>query len=174
MHDLIAAKKSQSDGKEFEHVDLRPEVPADEAVLFQVYACTRVEELDHTGWDAATRQAFLAAQFQAMRRGYAGMFPRAENSIIVVRGVVAGRQLLDEDAHWLCVVDLALLPQFQNQGIGTRLMTQVQQRAIAAAKPIRLHVLLNNRAIRFYTRLGFQPVHEAGAHLEMIWRPHSS
>ena len=59
-------------------VSLRPEQPEDEDFLFAVYASTRAEELAVTGWDEATRSAFLNLQFRAMRQGYHASFPQAE------------------------------------------------------------------------------------------------
>jgi len=58
------------------------------------------------------------------------------------------------------VVDLALLPADRNAGIGMFLMRQVCAEAAQAGKPVRLSVLKNSRAVRWYERLGFAKTEE--------------
>jgi ribosomal protein S18 acetylase RimI-like enzyme len=152
-------------------VTLRPEQPADEPFLFEVYASTREEELNLTGWTAAMRNAFLNQQFKAMRQGYAGMFPQGVFSIILLEGRPIGRQVVDRNTERICVVDVALLPPFQCQGIGTALMEAVLRLAVGENLPVRLHVVRDNRALNLYRRLGFQPLGEMDAYQEMEWRP---
>jgi ribosomal protein S18 acetylase RimI-like enzyme len=152
-------------------VSLRPEQPEDEGFLFEVYASTRLEELALTNWNEATRRAFLSQQFNAMREGYRTMFPAGEFSIILLENRRAGRMVIHHDATEIRVVDIALLPADQNRGIGTWLMRQVCTVAANAGKPVRLCVLKNNRALRWYARLGFSPAGERGIYDELEWCP---
>jgi ribosomal protein S18 acetylase RimI-like enzyme len=152
-------------------VSLRPERPGDEGFLFDVYASTREEELALTNWNEQMRRAFLKQQFDAMRRGYRSMFPSGEFSIIEVGGQSAGRMVLDRGAAEVRVVDLALLPGQRNRGIGTLLMRRVCAEAANAGQPVRLCVLKNNRALRWYERLGFAKIGEPGVYDELEWRP---
>jgi len=152
-------------------VSLRPEQPDDEGFLFEVYASTREEELALTSWDEPTRRAFLNQQFNAMRKGYRSMFPAGEFSIVEQDGKPAGRMVIDRAGGEIHVVDLALLPAHRNRGIGTFLMRQVCAEAADAGKPVRLYVLKNNRAFRWYERLGFARTGERGVYDEMEWRP---
>jgi ribosomal protein S18 acetylase RimI-like enzyme len=149
-------------------VSLRPEQPADEEFLYAVFASTRADELALTNWDAVMRQAFLDQQFSAMRQGYRSMFPAGEFLIIEVAGQPAGRLVLDHGPNEIRVVDLALLPAQRNQGVGTFLLRQV---CAAAEKPVRLCVLKDNRALRWYARLGFKPIGERGFYDELEWLP---
>ena len=149
-------------------VSLRPEAPLDEGFLYEVYASTRADELALTNWDEPTRRMFLQQQFNAMRVGYRSMFPTGEFMIIEMAGQPVGRMVLDRGATEIRVVDLALLPARQNQGIGTFLMRQV---CANAGKPVRLCVLKNNRARFWYERMGFIPIGERGVYDELEWRP---
>ena len=148
---------------------LRPEQPGDEAFLLKAFATTREEELALTNWDAATRAAFIASQFKAMRAGYASMFPDGEFSIILLDGKPVGRMVVHRTDGEIHVVDMILLPEFCSRGIGRRLMEELIAEA-ATGKFISLHVLKMNRAIRFYTRLGFVKTGEAGPYDKMEWR----
>jgi ribosomal protein S18 acetylase RimI-like enzyme len=149
---------------------LRREEINDEPFLFQVYAHTRVEELALTNWDPATRQAFLTMQFQAMRRGYRDMFPTGDFSIIELAGQPAGRMIVDRGPAAFRVVDIALLPEYQNRGIGTFLMQRICSEAAAHGQVVRLSVLKNSRAVRWYDQLGFRKIADAGVYDEMEWR----
>ena len=150
---------------------LRPEAPEDQQFLFTVYASTREKELALTNWDEATRRAFLKHQFDAMCRGYRAMFPAGEFSIILVAGQLIGRMVLDRRTAEIRVVDLALLPAWRNQGLGTLLMRQVCQEASMAGKSVTLEVLQNNRALHWYTRLGFTLNGRRGIYGTMVWHP---
>ena len=61
---------------------------------------------------------------------------------------------------------LYLSPEARNQGIGATCLTQVLTRAPNA--PVRLRVLVNNRAVRFYERHGFVGKSRTDTHIQMI------
>jgi ribosomal protein S18 acetylase RimI-like enzyme len=151
-------------------VTLRPEQPGDEPFLSAVYASTREAELALTNWEEPARRAFLDMQFAAMRRGYADMYPAGEFLIIVLGERPIGRMVLNRMAEDIRVVDLALLPADRNAGFGTFLMRRVCAEAAQAGKPVRLCVLKNSRAVRWYERLGFSKTEEAGFYEQMEWR----
>jgi ribosomal protein S18 acetylase RimI-like enzyme len=149
-------------------VSLRPEQPGDEAILFEIFASTREEELALTNWDEPMRRAFLNQQFNAMRQGYRSMFPAGEFLIIELDGKPAGRMVVNRAPVEIRVVDLALLPAHRNRGIGTLLMRQI---CAAANRPVHLSVLKHNRARHWYERLGFAKIGEQGFYDELEWRP---
>jgi GNAT superfamily N-acetyltransferase len=150
---------------------LRAEQPDDESLLFEIYAATRRAELDLTDWDAATRLAFLQMQFRTMRQGYAGMFPDADFFIILLDARPVGRIVVHRTAEAIRVVDMALLPSEQGRGIGTQLMRHLLSEATKTRKSVRLQVLKNNRAKRFYERMGFHRVSDSGSYEQMEWKP---
>ena len=152
-------------------VSLRTESPEDEAFLQEVYASTRQEELDLTGWNAAMREAFVRMQFAAMRQGYAGMFPHGDFSIILLNQRPVGRIVISRADDAFRVVDMALLPAFRGRGVGTFLLRELLGEAARAGKPVRLHVLKMSRATGLYERLGFVRFGEEGFHDQLEWRP---
>ena len=152
-------------------ITLRPETAADLAVLFALYAGTRKQELDLTGWDQATRQTFLQMQFHAQGIGYRQSFPRAEFSMILWSQTPVGRVVINRAESEMLIVDLVLLPEFQNRGLGTRLMKTWLQEASQANRAVRLHVLRGCRSGRFYERLGFRQIEALPFHDYLEWRP---
>ncbi len=57
------------------------------------------------------------------------------------------------------VEDLYILPEFQNQGIGTAIILDIIEEAHQDCKPVRLRVLTSSPAKVLYERLGFVVVH---------------
>jgi ribosomal protein S18 acetylase RimI-like enzyme len=148
---------------------LRPEQPDDEAFQFELYASTRKEELDAWGWPEDFRATFLRVQFKA-HQGYRTQFARADFEIIWQNGQRIGRWVVDRAANEVRLVDIALLGEHRNTGIGSALIRRLQAEAAAAGKPVRLTVLKGYRAARLYERLGFVRISESDLHAEMEWR----
>jgi ribosomal protein S18 acetylase RimI-like enzyme len=145
--------------------------PEDAGFLFTLYADTRQEEVDAWGWAPAQRDAFLRMQFAARERAYAGEYPRADDRIISLGDRPIGRIVVDRSESAIHLVDIALIAERRNAGIGTTLIRALQAEATAARQPVRLQVLKSSRAVRFYERLGFGVVGDSGVHLAMEWLP---
>ena len=73
-------------------------------------------------------------------------------------------------AH-LSLVELQVLPEYQNQGIGTQLLLRELERAAKLGLPVRLQVLRDSRARQLYERHRFVAFGETETHILMIWRP---
>ena len=159
-------KASPMDGS----ISLRPECAGDASFLVELYATTRADELNQTGWDAVTKAAFVKMQFNSMRQGYAAMFPDARFDVILFQQKPAGRLVVNRTDHEIRIVDIALLPAFRSRGIGTFLLQQLFSEAGRDGKPLRLHVLKSSGAAHFYERLGFRRGVEEGPYLKMEWR----
>lgn len=151
-------------------ISLRPSGEEDLPFELEVYASTRAEELEATGWDAAQRGAFVRMQFDAQRRSYRLQFPGSTPLIIERDGVAVGRLFVDRSGPEILVLVLSLLPAWRGQGIGAALLQDLQAEAAREGKPVRLHVETFNRARRLYERLGFTMTGEQGFHIEMQWR----
>ena len=150
-----------------QEITLRAERAQDEALLYQLYADTRAEELAALDWDPAAREAFVRMQFLAQRKGYRDMFPNAAFSIILAGGQPIGRIVVNRKDDEVRLVDLVLLPPFRNRGIGTQLLAGLCAEAATTNKPLRLHVLRGSRARRFYERLEFYKTGDTGVYEEM-------
>src|SRR4029079_14262487 len=107
-------------------------------------------------------------QFDLQRREYDTRFPDAEYRVIVIDQQPAGRIWVGADNEQIRLLDIALLPQFQNRGAGTALVERLKERAEKEGKALRHMVfVLNNNADRFYERLGFKQIEEFGAYKHM-------
>jgi ribosomal protein S18 acetylase RimI-like enzyme len=137
----------------------------------QLYESTRSAELESVGWDAAQTREFIRMQFNAQTRGYAVSYPEAGNQIVTLNEQPVGRILVNRDKRAFVLVDIALVPQHRNRGIGTFLLQELLNEAAGVAKPVQLHVLRDSSAVRLYERLGFCRIGEDAIYLEMRWTP---
>lgn len=151
-------------------VTLRPEEPADEAFLLDLYSSTRAEEMNFVPWDGNQKNAFLRMQFQMQAQHYHKYYPSAQFLVILLDERPIGRIYVDRDPEQILLMDIALLPEHRNAGIGGRLMRELIAEAAATKRPLRIHVERNNPgAIRLYERLGFRVIREVGIHFFMEW-----
>lgn len=150
-------------------VRLRPETGDDLPFLRELYAGTREAELAAVPWPDAEKRAFLHQQFEAQRRYYRQQMPDAAFDIIEVDGDRAGRLYVDRRDDELRLVDIALLPDWRGQGIGTGLLRELMAEAGARDAPLRIHVEKNNPAYRLYRRLGFECIEDKGVYDLLEW-----
>lgn len=152
-------------------VSLRQVTAGDRDLLFRVYSTSRDDELAIVPWTAGEKHAFLKMQFNARERDLAARFDAKAYSVIERRGVAIGYLWVHRSTDELRIVDLALLPEHRGAGIGTELLNDVIAEAKELGVPVRLSIVASNPARRFYERLGFQPVGEAGVNQPMELLP---
>ena len=140
----------------------RNAVPEDEGFLFELYASTRIKELDAWGWNNQQQEAFLKMQFQARQSSYKNQFPNSNYQIVLMHQLAVGE---------IRLADIALLPEYRDRGIGSFLIQSLLAEAARARKPLRLQVIQFNRALRLYQRLGFSKVSDRGVYFSMEWLP---
>jgi GNAT superfamily N-acetyltransferase len=150
-------------------VALRPIRPSDEPFLRQVYASTRLEELAPLGWSADQQDAFLRQQFNAQHHYYQAHYRDADFLVILLDEQPIGRLYVGRWPELILLIDIALLPEYRNAGIGSHLIKALLAEAGEAGKPVRLHVEKFSRARRLYDRLGFAIVDDSGIYWSMEW-----
>jgi len=152
-------------------LSFRPINADDRGFLYDVYASSREEELAVTGWDAAQKQAFLTMQFNAQHTYYQEHYPQAAFLVILRAGQGIGRLYLDRRPEDLGIIDIALLPEYRGQGIGTAILAAILSEGQRLAVPVRIHVERFNPALRLYTRLGFRQIADQGVYYLMEKTP---
>ncbi|HSQ23628.1 MAG TPA: GNAT family N-acetyltransferase [Pyrinomonadaceae bacterium] len=154
-----------------ETMELRRITAADDDFLLSVYASTRADELAQAQWQAGQKEAFVKWQFDMQRREYDARFPDADYFVILIDENQAGRIWIGQDNKQIRLLDIAILPAFQNRGAGTALLSWMMIEAKRTNKPLRHMVfVLNSDAHRFYERLGFVIIEDLGAYKHMEWK----
>ena len=150
---------------------LRPATTDDEPFLEKVYAGTRAAELAAVSWTEEEKAAFLQMQFAAQAQYYRENYPSTSFDVIVLDDQPVGRLYVARWTDEIRIVDIALLPESCNRGIGTTLLRQLQAEAQDAGKPLRIHVERFNPALTLYERLGFRQIEDKGVYLFLEWQP---
>jgi len=153
------------------NLSLRPETPADDPFLFDLYATTRDYEMVHVPWDDLQKQLFLHQQCEAQLKHYRKHYADADFRIIELDGKPVGRIYVHRGPREFRLVDISIVREYRGRGIGTELTKELLQEAEAAGKAVTLHVEWMNPARRLYERLGFKQVEDKGIYWMMEWKP---
>lgn len=143
-------------------MNLRPVNTEDLAHLFAIHRSvfhSHIEKL--WGWDEAWQ-----------RENFTSECTTATTSVIEVDDQIAGYiQVLDRGCE-IYLQNIAIAPEFQSAGIGSRLLKDLQLSAATRQVPLHLGVFKSNMpAHRLYQRLGFRDIDETRTHIEMSWIP---
>jgi ribosomal protein S18 acetylase RimI-like enzyme len=154
-------------------LSLRPATSEDDAFSLQVYASTRADEMAAVPWTDEQKQSFVEMQFNAQRTSYLQNQPQAEWLIVMRDEQPIGRMIVDRMADEIILMDIALLPEHRNAGVGSKFLKDLMAEGEATGKKVTLHVESYNPAFRLYSRFGFKEVREEGFYLAMEWSPKS-
>jgi ribosomal protein S18 acetylase RimI-like enzyme len=157
------------------HVELRPITANDREFLLRVYYSTRADELALVPWNDEQKWAFARQQSDAQQREYHSRFPDAQYDVILCDGEPAGRFWVGRDEEEIRLLDIAVLPEYQNRGIGTVLLRKLSEEGAREGKRLRHMVFkFNTEAMRFYERLGFRQIEDVGMYIHLELVPHAA
>ena len=139
--------KTNQNGKamNLNEIKLRNAVQEDFDFLYDLHKEALKDYIEVTwGWDEEWQQDYFQKKFDI-----------SERRIIQYQGNDIGCVTVRDEGSYLFLGYIAILPKFQNMGIGTVLVQQVIENAAQRDISVRLHVLRSNPARRLYERLGF-------------------
>ena len=152
-------------------VSLRKETEADRDFLLALFISMREGAFHQLGWSHKETRTFLTQQFEAQSHSYRSQFPQAAYQIVEFQGEAIGRVYLNREEAGFHLIDIALLPEFQNRELGRFLLQSILKEAAENSIPVSLHVEHTNPARRLYHRLGFEMCKDLGVYLSMRWVP---
>jgi ribosomal protein S18 acetylase RimI-like enzyme len=142
-------------------VTLRPAGPEDRGFVLDVRRASMAEyHRLACGWDDNQIEATFVKNLALPATQIVLLAGEPVGVLTVLRGPQAN-----------LVFRIALLPQAQNQGIGSFLLRSVQERSAPEGRPVRLSVYKCNPAAQLYLRLGFQVITETDTSFYMLWCP---
>jgi ribosomal protein S18 acetylase RimI-like enzyme len=136
----------------------------DHPFLQRLYASTREEEMTLVDWGDRQKEAFLQMQFNAQHQYYQANYTQTAFQVILLHGKPIGRLYVARWEKEIRIVDLALLPENCDRGIGSQILKDLLAEGKQQNLPVRIHVEQYNRALRLYERLGFQKIGEHGVY----------
>ena len=138
-------------------VSFRQIVSDDFDFLWRLHNAALKEYVEKTwGWDEGRQRELFAEGFNTNN-----------GKIIVVDGADAGYLWTIEKEAETFLVSIRLLPEFQNVGIGTKV---IEDMLAKSKKLVRLQVMKINPAQNLYKRLGFETIGETETHFLMQTR----
>lgn len=138
-------------------IELRPATPADFDMAWRLYLVTmKPLTAELMTWDENKQSTGFAEQWKLQ-----------DVQIITVEGRGIGWLQAAETPSEIFLQQLFVSPDYQGQGIGSKVLQTLLKSWVRTGKPIVLTVLKNNPARRLYERHGFVVVAEVGVKLQM-------
>ncbi|UBM59614.1 GNAT family N-acetyltransferase [Marinilongibacter aquaticus] len=142
--------------------------------LCEIYSSTREAEMQRlTDWTQSQKTAFLMQQFSYQHTYYQQNYNGAGFYMIRYKKEDIGRLYIDTNfkGKEIRIIDIALLPKWRAQGIGTRILEDIKAKGKTLHRPVSIHVESFNPAMNLYKRLGFRKVSETnGVYHLLEWR----
>jgi ribosomal protein S18 acetylase RimI-like enzyme len=152
-------------------ITLRDETPDDMEFLLTVFASARAFELAQVPWSDEQKEAFLRMQLQAQHSYYREKYPNAHYQIILRDAERIGRLYVCRLPKLTKILDITVLPEFRNAGIGTGLIQSVLSDAAATGSKVQVYVETFNPSRSLFEKHGFSVIEEEGINYLLEWRP---
>lgn len=147
----------------------------DQEFFKRLYATTR-DELKQLGLTAAQFAELMHSQQQIQEHGVRMTYPDAQQWTLILTDHLQqssqkiGRLIIDYTNNDWRIVDIAILPEYRNQGWGTQVMQAVMAQAQQTLGTVSLGVMrFNQQAQALYARLGFTVIKQDAVHAQMLW-----
>ena len=138
---------------------LRTATPDDSEFLYNLKKQTLKEYITQIwGWDEKDQRVYHKKNFEAEKY-----------YIIQQNGEDIGCISIEEQHSKIMLNIIEISPEYQNKGIGSKLICDLIKKGSQENKTIELQVFkVNQRAFKLYKKLGFQLVAETETHYQMI------
>ena len=143
----------------------RPATREDEPFLQRLFASARASIFAALPLPEEQKLAFIAMQYRARQQHYRAQFPEPDETVLEKDGEPVGALILHRGSEVWRILDISVLEEVRNRGIGTHALNQV---LLEAPRSVALSVEAHNPAKRLYERLGFRDVDSDGIFVEMI------
>ena len=141
---------------------LRPAAPQEEPWA---------RKLNTAAYHTVITEQFGVWNDREQQRQFGDKWAQGQYQVISCEGVPVGVLWISEKEEHVFINELLIVPERQGLGIGTRVMSDVLRDAGTRNLPVRLRVLLRNRARALYERLGFKVDAVTPTHFLMSWAP---
>lgn len=168
---MTSARAFALDAPRDDGLRFHPVAEADLVFVYALYAQVRAAELAPVPWAQDAKDAFLADQAALQHRHYLTNYPGADLLVIEDGSGPIGRVYVYRTPAEIRIMDIALMPDWRNRGIGARLLNEILDEARSTGSRVTLHVEPDNLAQRLYRRLGFRLIERRGVYDFLGWEP---
>jgi len=136
-------------------VTLRKKQERDNQFVFELFFSHKVKELKAETWPDTMKHQMCLMQFNAFEKSLTGKGINIRDFIITGDTKPAGRLILNESNKSILIELISVLPDYQNKGIGKKVLQTIIKDATESNKELCLSVAKNNNAYFLYLKLGF-------------------
>lgn len=146
---------------------LKPITDDDISFLFQLYTTIKEHEIGFLPLPEEQKKHLLKMQFNAQEAQFKEHYSGALHSLIMQKNKSIGRVNVLHAKKETRIIDISLMPDFQNNGIGGTIIKEITEDAQERGVPTTLHVAKDNPARLLYLRHGFEIIEDRGMHFFM-------
>ncbi len=146
----------------------------------EVHRALLVDDWAESGMRAKQLQRLVDAQLVARNRQLSAEYPRARDLGITRDGQLVGRTLIDLDDDLtgretapVTIVDLAVHPQQQRQGVGRAVLTALLAAAQQTHRPVQVTAVFGTPALSWFLATGFVEAGGDALYHRLRWQPAS-
>jgi ribosomal protein S18 acetylase RimI-like enzyme len=144
-------------------IELRPATDDDRQFIWDLHQSTIGKYLiEAFGWNESEQREVFEQRLMLPSNRIVMLSEQRIGVVAILKGPLAD-----------VVTRIAILPELQNQGIGSYLMRSIQEQSARDGRFVRLSVLKCNPARNLYERLGFRTVRETDQECHMVWSERS-
>jgi ribosomal protein S18 acetylase RimI-like enzyme len=126
----------------------------------------------HDAYEDVIKLQFPDTEYEILQPDY---FKRTWNpekySIILDNESPCGLLWIEHKPDCIFVYELVVSKEFQNEGIGTKVLSDILHEANQSQMPVELDVLKKNKALLLYERSGFKKINTTSNHFRMKYFP---
>lgn len=120
------------------------------------------------GINEKQKEDIIFQQFTLEQEQLIKMYPDVEFNVVMLNEKPVGRIYIYHGETADRILEIGLLAEYRNLGIGRKLITTAIENAIRKNKSVRLQVAwFNQRAYKFYKEIGFRVIENQGVSFEM-------
>ena len=150
-------------------ITLRDADPNDEQFLMQVFACTRAAEVAQVPWTDEQKAAFMQMQCNAQHSYYHEQYPEADYKVILHNDEPVGRLYVNKQPDLVKILDITVLPEFRNCGIGSGLIQNILNDADEMNSSVHIYVETFSPSLSLFKKMGFSILQEEGINFLLEW-----
>lgn len=139
--------------------------------MYELFKIVRLPDFAEVPIPPAQLEMLMEIQYAGQKQTYGTQYPDG-HEIVLLDGNPIGRFWVYAGPGEHRLVDISLMPEHRNQGIGTGLVTEAIAAARAAGARLCCSVAVTNEgSLRFHQRLGFAIVGEDEVYCDLAVDP---
>lgn len=141
----------------------------DDSFLFSLFCENKKIELGWQYADPIIIEPLLQMQWNARNQYYKNLFSRAISYIFSYNDEPIAQLTIQHEQDHIHIIDISVLRNYQNQGIGSTIIKDLQTTAKQTKQFITLHVSTSSPAYFLYLKLGFFDIQRNEIDIKMKW-----